>query len=56
MLEPPPELTRTLGGLVRRIMQETDQKTYDDLAEQIWRILEEIEQRRNQAFVSKQVA
>jgi hypothetical protein len=42
----PQQLIERLRALVRQIMQESDPLTYDELAAEIWRILDQIEHQR----------
>ena len=46
MSEPPPELIGRLKGLVAQVMRETDPQRYDELASELWLVLEQIDQHR----------
>ena len=46
MSEPPPELIGRLKGLVAQVMRETDPQKYDELASELWLVLEQIDQHR----------
>ena len=42
MSEPPPELIGRLKGLVAQVMRETDPQRYDELASELWLVLERL--------------
>ena len=46
MSEPPQELIARLKGLVAQAMRETDPQKYDELASELWLVLEQIDQHR----------
>jgi hypothetical protein len=46
MSEPTPELIGRLRELVAQVVRETDPQRYDELASELWRALEQIEQHR----------
>lgn len=50
------DLHARLGVLLQKIMKETDQEDYDELAAEMWQVLEEIERVRSKPALAEKPA